>query len=130
MGENSKSHDKVCKELIKSDISHLISQFCKDELGWYKLNMVSEPIRLGHPPNYPRIKPNSVRREGHIGENSSPKLERDKVWNELMKSDTPHLTSRFCKDELGSYKNRISHLKFIVDVSFFLFGTTYHITFI
>jgi len=38
--------------------------------------------------------------ETHIGKDASPAL-NSTAWNESIKCGIPHLTSRFCKDELG-----------------------------
>lgn len=64
--------------------------------------MVLELIDLGHLPNYTCTKPNSVGVRGCIRKNPSTTLKIDKNMKKFIKSNTLHLTNRFCKDELDT----------------------------
>ena len=89
------------ESLYRGGNPHLTSRFCKDELG-PKFQHGIRACRTQGPPTYSRTKPKECWREGGVlGKTQVPHWIDETLDARLYRGGNPHLTSRFCKDELG-----------------------------
>jgi len=90
------------KSLYRGGNLHLTSRFCKDELGPKISNMVSELVEFkGHLPIHAPSPKSAGREGGVLGKTQVPRWIDKTLDKSLYRGGNPHLTSRFCKDELG-----------------------------